>query len=207
MAARKFSLERGGPQRIEITWSGIWKNLQVRFDGASVGSFETRKDLEAGRELALPDGSRLHVQLKTGGAGVELHVERNGAPLPGSDHDPQTRVTAAATMLYVIAGLNAGLGLLATLGVEFLENLGLGIGSIVAGVIYGGLGFVVKAKHSRVALIVAIVLFALDGLATVFFAAQATGKPPIGGVVARIFFMIPLWKGLAPLKELNARKG
>ena len=64
-----------------------------------------------------------------------------------------------------------------------------------------------KLKHSRVALIVAIVLFVLDGLATIVLATQLTGRPPVGGLVARIFLMIPLWKGLAPLKELNARKG
>jgi len=107
----------------------------------------------------------------------------------------------------VIAALNAGLGLLAVVAnVTFLLNLGLGVSSIVAGAIYGGLGYLVKAKHSRVALIIAIALFVLDGLASMVFTAQASGRPPIGGLIARVFLLIPLWKGLGPLKELNSRK-
>lgn len=203
MPKQTFALEQGGPKRLEIAWSGMFKNVQVTLDGLPVGSFETKKQLQEGGNFPLPDGSQLHVQLKQAGMATELQVHRNGAPLPGSASDPEQRVKTAAGMLYFIAGLNAVLGLVAELGVEALAKIGLGWGSIVVGAIYAGLGYLVKAKHSRVALVLAIVLFVLDGVASLIAGAHAGGSPPVGGIVARIFLLIPIFKGLGGLGELK----
>lgn len=181
----------------------MWKNVQVTLDGALLGSIETKQQLEAGSHFALPDGSQLQVQLKREGIATELQVRRNGEPLPGSTSDPEQRVASAATMLYFIAGLNAALGIMAALGVEFLARVGLGYTSVVVGAVYAGLAYLVKTKQSRVALLLAIALFVLDGLASIFAATQAGGSPPIGGIVARIFLLIPMWKGVSALAELK----
>jgi hypothetical protein len=206
MAKQTFALERGGPKRLEIAWSGMFKNVQVTLDGAPIGSFETKKQLEEGGNFGLPDGSQLHVQLKRQGMATELQLRRNGEPLPGSASDPQQRVATAAGMLYFIAALNAALGIVAELGVEFLARIGVGWGNVVAALIYAGLGYLVKAKQSRVALVLAIVLFVLDGIASVFAGTHAGGSPPVGGLVARIFLLIPLWSGVPALTALNKAK-
>lgn len=203
MPKQMFALEPGGPKRLEVAWNGMFKNVQVTFDGVPVGGFETKKQLQEGGNFTLPDGSQLHVQLQQAGMATELQILRNGAPLPGSASDPEQRVKTAAGMLYFIAGLNAALGLVAELGVAFLAQIGLGWGSIVVGAVYAGLGYLVKAKRSRVALILAIVLFVLDGVASLIAATHAGGSPPVGGLVARVFLLIPIWKGLSALGELN----
>lgn len=204
MAKQTFALERGGAKRLEVSWGGFFKNVQVTLDGAPVGSFATKKQLEAGNTFTLPDGSQLQVQLKRESMVQELHVLRNGSPLPGSASEPEQRVAAATGMLYFIGALNAALGLVGELGqVEFLLDIGLGYASVFVGAIYAGLGYLVKAKHSRAALLLAIMLFVLDGLASMVFAAKAGGTPPVGGFVARLFLLIPMWRGVPALSELK----
>jgi hypothetical protein len=205
MPKKQFALEPGGPKRVTLSWSGFWKNFEIAFDGTLVGRIETKQQLETGSSFALPDGSQLNVQLKRVAMTQELQVLRNGIPLPGSASEPAERLSAAAGMLYFVAVLNAALGILAGLAqVTFLLSLGLGYASVIVGGIYGGLGYLVKAKRSRPALVVAIVLFALDGLASVFLAVQHGGSPPVGGLVARVFFLMPMWKGLGALTELKS---
>ena len=38
MPSRKFKLEAGGPERIELRWSGLFNNTEVLFDGGVVGA-------------------------------------------------------------------------------------------------------------------------------------------------------------------------
>ena len=153
MPAKQLALEKGGPLRLEVEWQGNFKDFEVRLDGALLGSFADKKALSEGQVFTLQDGSRLEVKLQTTALLPELSLTRDGAPLPGSDADPEQRVTAAANMIFFVAGLNALLGLVAAaFDVEVLKALGLGLGSLVVGAIYGALGYLVKEKRSSIAL-------------------------------------------------------
>ncbi len=205
MPKKEFALEPGGPKRVALSWRGLWKDFQVTLDGALLGRLESRKELEAGGTFTLADGSHLKVQLKREALGQELRVLLNGVPLPGSASEPAQRVATAAGVLYFVAGLNAALGVLAELArIALLQNMGLGYASVVVGAIYAGLGYLVKSKHSRIALVIGIALFALDGIASIFLHLQPGNPPPVGGIVARVFLLVPLWKGLGAFKELKS---
>lgn len=78
MPKQQLALEAGGPKRLVITWKGLWKNVTLSLDGQVIGGFPNKAALKAGEEFALPDGSRLHVQLLQRFAQVELRVLRNG---------------------------------------------------------------------------------------------------------------------------------
>ncbi len=133
----------------------------------------------------------------------ELHLVRDGEPIPGSAGDPATRHAAAWGMVAVIAGLNVALGLLVELfDIGFLRAIGVGWGSVVSGLVYGVLAFFVR-RRSLVALALAIGLFVLDGAFMLVAAARAGGSPPVGGLVARIFFLIPMLRGLGAIRELR----
>jgi hypothetical protein len=203
MPTKSFALEKGGPERVEVQWRGNFKDFEVRLDGNLIGSFENAKELKTGKTFPLEDGSRLEVGLKPTGLGVpELTLLRNGQPLPGSATDPAQRVGAAAGMIFVVAGLNAILGLVAlAFNVQFLQSLGIGGASIFVGAIYGVLGYFVK-RQSFVALALAVGLFVLDGLALLFNVPPG-GTPPIGGILARFFFLIPMVMGFPALKALQ----
>ncbi len=204
MAKQSYALEAGGPKRLEIAWKGMYKNATVSVDGQLVGTIPDQKALVKGQEFRLPDGSAIQVQLVTKLYGTELRVLRNGQPLPGSASDPNSRLKNAYLMVYFVAGLNLVLGLVALLfNVAILQEIGLGVGSILFGLIFLGLGFFVQ-RRSLLALIVAIVLFAIDGLAGLVLAA-GQGYNPGGATVARIIRLIPMIQGVGAIQDLKKK--
>jgi hypothetical protein len=206
MPTKTFALEKGGPERLEIEWQGNFKDVEVRFDGVLLGSFDNAKALDAGGSYTLEDGSTLEVKRAvTAGFVPELTLTRNGKPLPGSAADPEQRVASAAGMIFFVAGLNALLGLVAVaFNVTFLQSMGLGLASILEGAIFGALGYFVR-QRSIVALGVAVGLFVLDGVA-LLASASASGSPPIGGLVARCFLLVPMVMGFPALRALQAEE-
>jgi hypothetical protein len=201
MATQQFPIERNGPKRIEISWTGVWKDFTVKFDGATVGT-ATKEEISAGKELTLPDGSTFKVQLRPGSA--VLAVLRNGAPLPGSGTDPVQVVTTTASLIFFIAGFSAFVGFLGwILQVEFFQSRGFGLGSVISGAILAVLGFF-TLKQSRVALILAMVILAADGVASTVMLTQSGHNPPVAGLIVRIFFLTAMWRGYKAMGELNA---
>jgi len=205
MPKQSFALEVGGEKRLEVSWKGLYKDVTISLDGNSVGVIPNQKALSAGQEFRLIDGSTIKVQLVSKLMSTELQVLRNGQPLPGSLSDPQTRLKNAYAMVYFVAGLNLVLGFASFLfNVEFLQQIGIGFGSIIFGLVFLVLGFFVQRK-SAVALILAIVVFALDGILGVFLAASQGYNPGAGGIIARIFLLIPMVQGVGAIKALKSK--
>jgi hypothetical protein len=203
MPKQSFALETGGEKRLEISWKGIYKDITVLLDGNSVGIIPDQKALSAGQEFRLIDGSTIKVQLVKTFMSTDLRVLRNGQPVPGSASDPQTKLKNAYIMVYFIAGLNLVLGITSFLfNVEFLQQIGIGFGSILFGLVFLVLGFFVQQK-STVALILAMVVFALDGILGVFLATSQGYNPGAGGIIARIFLIIPMFQGIGAIKALK----
>ena len=204
MPKQSFALEAGGLKRLEVSWKAFYKDITVSLDGNPVGTIPNQKALSAGQEFPLPDGSMIKVQLVSKLMSTELQVLRNGQPLPGSSSDPRTRFKNAYLMVYFVAGLNLVLGFVSVLGdVEFLQQLGIGFGSIIFGVVFLVLGFFVQRKSS-VALILAIVIFALDGILGFVLAASQGYNPGVGGIFARLILLIPMFQGIGAIKALKA---
>src|SRR3990172_11679563 len=146
MPTKRFPLEPGGPDRLEIEGEGSFKNFTVSLDGVVLGSFEDYKALKAGRSFPLEEGSVVRVQLGQWLVFPELRLTLDGAPLPGSPGDPEQLLAGAANVIFLVAGLSFGLAALA-LDVSFLKMLGANGWAILAGLVYGGLGFQVKKRQ------------------------------------------------------------
>jgi len=205
MPKQSFALEEGGEKRLEVSWKGVYKDVTISLDGSSVGVIPDQKALSAGQEFRLLDGSTLKVQLVSKLMATELQVLRNGQPLPGSSSDPQARLKNAYYMGSFVARLNLVLGFVSFLfNVEFLQQIGIGLGSVIFGLVFLALGFFVQRK-SIVALILAIVIFALDGILGIVFAAFQGSNPGSGGLIARIFLIIPMVQGVGAIKALKAK--
>lgn len=205
MPKQSFALEAGGEKRLEISWKGLYKDVTVSLDGNSVGIIPNQKALSAGQEFRLIDGSTIKVQLVSKLISTEMQVLRNGQPLPGSSSDPQARLKTAYGVVYFIAGLNLVLGFVSFLfNVEFLQQIGIGFSSIVFGLVFLVLGFFVQRK-STIALILAIILFALDGILGVVLAASQGYNPGAGGIIARIFLLIPMVQGVGAIKAVKLK--
>ncbi len=206
MGSKKLALEAGGPERLELRWSAFWKNFQVILDGRQVGEASGSKQLKEGVQFQLPDGSSLSVQLVTKAFDAELQVLRDGVPLPGSASDPEQRIRNAAYLLYFLAGLNTLLGVVVmAIGNDFLEGLGMGIGSVLFGAIVAVLGFFTY-RRARVAPILAMVLYVADSLYTFGFAISEGGRFPIAGIIIRIYILMALYKAVQAAAELARQK-
>jgi hypothetical protein len=187
----------------------MWKEINVKLDGYVIGTMANSKELKQGRQFTLPDNSVLTVQMASRAMSPELQVLRNGHPLPGSDSDPGKRLSVAYAIIFFIAGLNIVLGLIAVLTESgFLtERIGIDWTTIVFGMVFLLLGFLVRGR-SVVALAVAVVLFIASGIWSFVVISQTMtrGTPPIGGIVMRIFLLIPMIQGFGALRELKANE-
>ena len=200
MKNKKFPLEDGGLERLEISWRGGYKEFVVELDGQQVNPEPfTKKDIEAGQRLVLPDTTTLFIQHKRSMLGSELQLSRDGAPLPGSAHHPAKRAKIAAIILWVIAGLTLIVVALLYFGEDFLDWI-----SIALVVVYTVLGVLVL-RGSTVALWIGIVLYSLD-TALWIFASLAVGELPFLFTIVRVGLIMGLAKALPALRELKVKK-
>ena len=172
-------------------------------DGETIGTVPGQKNLSAGQEFQLPDGSILTVQLVKKLTAVELRLLRDGQPLPGSATDPETMLKGAYVILFFIAGLNIVLGLIAYLfQAEILQSMGMGFYSIIFGVVFLVLGRFVR-RRSLTALVIGIVVFALDGILGFILTALEGYSPNIVVVIARAFLLLPMIQGVGAIREIK----
>jgi len=200
MPRMKYALEKGRPPRLEVSWKGLgWKDFTIKLDGLEVGKIADKKELMEGREFALDKDTILKVQSVRTLSAYELQVLVNGQPVPGSSSDPNRRLAIAYGMVFFAAGLNVLLGLIAEMiRVDFLLNMGIGLGSILFGVLMGIMGVLVMTRQSSIALGVAVGLLIIDGIMGLI-AGSFTG------IVARIIFLIPMFGGFGAIRELKER--
>lgn len=206
MPTKRFALTEGGPKNLEVSWKGSWKNLTVKLADQTVLTVASAKELKDGRSVTLATGQELSVILKPVLIVPELQLTLDGEPVPGSAGDPKARLKTAYGIIFFVAGFSGLIGLVAELGkVQFLLQIGFGWSGIITGAIFGILGYFVM-RRSLVALIIAIVLFAVDGIFTFSAAASQTGTPPIGAVLVRVFLLIGMIQGVPAIKQLKQRE-
>ena len=203
MPKQQFALEKGGSKRLELSWGMSWRNFTISLDGMEVGKIEGgQKSLKKGRSFTLPDGSTLSVQLKTG-LSSELQLLRNGKPLPGSASDPRQKLNNATGLIIGLGILSFVLGLLAFF-VPFLQEIGISWDSMIFGLILTGLGYWAK-QESSLALWLAIIFYVLGSLITVY-ASVSSGASAAGSIVARLFFLAWMYRGVGAIQELKAER-
>src|ERR1051326_2023644 len=115
-------------------------------------------------------------------------------------------LSGAYGVIFFLGIINILIGLLVEMfQIEFLKEMGIGIGSIILGIFYLVLGLFVW-RGSKIALGIAIALYAIDGILTFGMVAQQGGTPPIGGIIFRIYLisrMIKGFGGIDTVKESN----
>lgn len=204
MPKQQLALEPGGAKRLEISYGMNWKNISIKLDGREIGVIPDQKALKEGRAFKLDDGSDLSLQLARSAFSTELRVLRNGKPLPGSASDPATKLTTSYSVIFFVGGLSAVIGLLAEVGnVEFLRGFGAGWFTVIVGVIFIGLGFLVR-QRMLLALYAAIALYALDAVLLVVTAVGVPGgRAPVSGIVLHVIFLIFMYQGVGAIQELD----
>jgi len=200
MPTQKFAIEREGPKRLEVAWERLGGETSLTFDGQPL-AIVSREELADGRSLTLADGSELRIRhQKTGlfGNGGELHLTRDGEPLPGTASDPETAARSAGYILYFLAGMNMCCGVLAMSGQLEVLDPSAAIGTLLMAGLFGVLGLFTM-RGSRVALGIAMAVYLLDGVATVVMQLGA-GTPPIGMILVRVVILLALGRAFMVMK-------
>ena len=186
-----------------------FKDATVKFDGIPLLTIPDKQSLIRGADVLLPDSPTVHIQLQPSFTQNRILVMRNGKHLSGSGGDPQTTLRTAYGIIYVVAGFSLIAGFLAlVLNNSFLYDLGLGWGTIIMGAIFAVLGFFTQRK-SKAALIIAIVLYAVDAVAGLVLNAMAGASFSSTGLVVKIIFigfMIPGLKAIDEIKKTNPQQ-
>jgi len=206
MPRKRYALEREGPRRLEVTWQNPWKNMSVRLDGQELGIIPTRQDMLAGRQFILPDGSTLEVKLVKRSIDTELHLVRDGRPVPGSYTDPLARFKLAYGIVLGITALYLGGGAVSAITHSaFLQRIGVGTNAMILGAIWAILAYFVK-RRSGVALGGAAVALLTDMLLSLIVPIIGGRMPGLLGFAVRGALAFPLFDGIEALSQLREQE-
>jgi len=201
MPSKTFHLAQDKQDSISISWKGVWKQVSITYNGQEVGSFNNQKELKTGNEFQLDAERKLSVKL-SGQLFPELELLVNGQAIAGSPTDPNVQLKQVFNFSLGIGGLSLVVGLIAELFViDFLLNIGIGLGSIIYGGLIILLAFGVKRK-SIIALALIVGLIGLEIVGSVWIAAESQVNPT-SGIVIKTFFLIFLFKGFGAIKKLK----
>ncbi len=202
MPSLKLPIESEGPKRLEVTWEGLYNHMTVSFDGEHLADVP-KDEAERGTSVRLPDGSSLSIELRRGGpfgGRAELHLARDGKPLPGTAGDPDTAARTAAYLLYFLAGMNALCGAVSLSGSIEAFGPDMAIGALIMAGLFGVLGLFTM-RGSRIALGLAMGIYLLDGIATFILAAGSGGTPPMGMIWIRVIFLVGMGRAFLTMGQ------
>jgi hypothetical protein len=203
MPKQAYALEHGGPKRLQLSWKGTWREVAIALDGEEIGKISGPQELQTGKEFRLPDDSILTVQLMHKLAGTELRLLRDGQALPGTAADPVAKLKTAYVVIYLIAGLNIVLGLVAwLLDVQFLLSIGIGQSSIAFGLLFLVLGFFAQ-RRCIIALVLAVGIFALDGILSLIVSIAQGYAPNMLDIFVRVLLLVPMIQGITALRGMK----
>lgn len=207
MPSKTYYLDAAKTEALTAKWGMFFKNVEIIYNGQSLGIVPSKQALAQGYEFSLPDGRSLVAQLTRNLYQQELELRLSGQPVPGSATDPHERLKQAWYTLLFIGGLNLVLGLVAVFQqVEVLQSLGIGWGSVVEGLLYAGLGWWGYKQLAPAAFAIAAVLFVLDGVLMIGASVSAGGNPGIGGLFMRFFLTVLVFRGFQAARHLRAQR-
>lgn len=134
MPKKRFPLGFGKAPSLEISWNGGWfhviNNIVVKYNGAVVGSFQSRLELENGQEIQLPDGGLLNIKLVSNSFEIFYNQQSVQEITDAIWHRNFSFILGASLFLYGIWDF-VQTGILW----ETIIHCGVGLGYIVCGLI------------------------------------------------------------------------
>jgi len=170
-------------------------------DGASLGSFETKEELEQGREFRLNAGSVLTVQRPRHGWLVPLEVHLDGRRIfpSGFVADPQAAFRRAVHTLWLIGAINAATGLWIMYSSQArTPGVAAGLVTLVYGLAFLVLGALAR-RTSMAALRIAVGLQVFSLVVNLF---QGLRPGPFILGLGFLFFML---RGVKALKTIRGQ--
>ena len=202
---KKYALYRGGPQRLDVSWSYGFRNVAVKLDEKIIGDIKTQGEAKQGVTYKLPDGSDLFITVGHDFFGPVPVLTLNGKPIPNSVNDPQMVLVAASNYFWLGAILSFLQGIFYTIyfSVDTWGTAALFFGEAIVVFI---IGFFIR-RRSKVALYCGVVYGLIGGIALLILFVSGGGPEQfinnINDLIAEIAILTGLFKGFGAIKQLE----
>ena len=136
MPTKTYYLDENQTEILTAKWGFFYRNFEMLYNGHSLGAVPNLNTQPHGTRYPLADGRVVTALLVRNQGLQELQLLIDKQPVPGSPTHPLERLKAAWYTLLIVGVLNIVVGLLADLlRVDVLQQLGIGWGSAVEGVV------------------------------------------------------------------------
>ncbi len=206
MPTKRYALIQGEPKDLEVRWHLLQRQIKLSYLGKELfaGSLADPR-LQQGLTLVLAEGKELLIKQQRQGIFAELELSFQGKPLPGSDSDPERKIAAGWSLLYLIGFFNLLFGFLAVVvKLSFLQNLGVNSYALVLGILYIVLAFFTQKGHA-LALLVGMLLYLGDGTLSLYLAVSTKAGIPYGGLVVRLLFLLFMYRAFRAFSQLRKK--
>ncbi len=209
MATYVFSLDSRDEEKLELSWDGIDyqdRPIHIMLGGNEIGVIPDKKALREGQVFSLPDGSAIHIQqIKQKG----LQIFHSGKQL--SIISPTQRARSdvatyrlATSVIDCIGWYTMLLGVVVLITGAFSAVGTFALYWIITGIVFLVLGYFARQAYI-LSLIIALIYYALDTASLIILLAQGSYLM-IAGIVLHLCLMVPLYRGIAPLRRLMEEK-
>ena len=209
MPHKIYFLNTEKKEKLDLYWKGSFKDFTVNLDNNELGVIKTKKQLKEGREFIIGYNKKLEIRLIMQlGIFPGIEVLFNDKPVQGTMTDPKRQLNEIfyfilfIAMLYIVSGL-AGL----IFNITTLNEHGIGLNSMIYGVLFIMMGLIINKRQSMFALIAVISLIGLDIIFIIIRIAEYEVKSnPWPTIVIKMLFMLYLCKGFSALMRLRQLK-
>lgn len=195
-----YYLDEQKTKKLVVKTKAFWKNTEVIYNDALIDTIPAVADLRAGRTYQPEPGMEISIQLLKNGFGDPemIDIKVNGKTIPGSASDPMNGITSAFVTLLVLGGFHFVIGIIGLMSTSgFFGEPGVGIGGIIIGLLFTGLGFLLKATKSSAPIIIAMLIIIADMALTLYFNAQnAEARTPLTGIGLKVLYLVWLFRGI-----------
>jgi hypothetical protein len=209
MPHKTYFLDTEKKEKLELQWKGSYKDFTIKLDNNELDIIKTKKELKKGREFVTGYNKKLEIRLvRQLGIIFRIEILFNDKPVPGTMTDPQRQLTGLfyfilfIALLYIISGI-AGL----ISGIPAFSDHGIGLNSIIYGVLFIMMGLMISKRQSMFALIAVVSLIGLDIIFVLIRITEYGVKSnPWPTIVIKMLLMLYLCKGFPAIMRLRQLK-
>ncbi len=209
MHHKTYFLDTEKKEKLELQWKGSYKDFTIKLDNNELDIIKTKKELKKGREFVTGYNKKLEIRLvRQLGIIPCIEILFNDKPVPGTMTDPQRQLNGIFNFILIIAFLYIISGMAGLIsGIPAFSDHGIGLNSIIYGVLFIMMGLIINRRQSMFALIAVVSLIGLDIIFVLIRIAEYEVKSnPWPTIVIKMLLMLYLCKGFSAIMRSRQLK-
>jgi len=210
MRHKSYFLNTEKKEKLDLYWEGSYKNFTLKLDNKELGVFTNKNELRKGRSFDIGYNNKLEIRLVMQPVFIHcIEILFNDKPVPGTMTDPKRQLAGIFNFILFIAVLSILAGLARFLvEIKAFEDHGIGLNSIVYGLLFMMMALILKKRESMFALLAVISLLALDIVFVLVHIAEygIIISNPWPTITVKLLFILYLCKGFTVIIKLKQQK-